>query len=217
MRPRVLIFGGPLWVQRARDSLQETAAVVDAGEGAALQPPPHCVLFADSVDESVVRAVAAVMPHDRRHCLLAVRGPEASVDVDWTVIVDDEVARALALVVQEAEAVAVELLARVRVIDDQGSLPRLPTGVPAPATTKPVSRFGCVVSVGSGGIVCAIDDVVRVIVVSFVLPGAGPIEVRGTARRVPGRPGLVQVDPDSEEVRQRLLQFTICRDPNEVE
>lgn len=203
-------------MQRAQECLQETAAVVEVGEGAALQPPPHCVLFANTIDDAVVRAVAAAMPHDRRHCLLAVRSPEASVDVDWTVIVDDEVARGLVLVVQEAEAVPVELLARVRIVDDDGSVPRSPAGAALPPA-KAVSRFGCVVSVGSSGIVCAIDDVVRVVVVSFVLPGAGPIEVKGTAHRVPGRTGLVQIDPESEAVRQQLLQFTIRRDRSDVE
>lgn len=226
MQPRVLIFGSAAWAARARGALAATAAVVEDGAGAAVEPLPACVLCGPDVVDADVRRIASLFPPERRHIVLAVRPESASIDVEWTVIDEREIERSLLLVVEEAEAVTVELLARVRAVDEAPvtpvPFPRRPPGLlssttttpPEPPSTLPLTtapRFGCVVSVGSTAIICAIDDAARLVVVAFVLPGVGRIELEGVAQRLPGRPGLVRVAPRAEELRQRLREFVIRR------
>ena len=154
------------------------------------------VVIDDVVDDLGAAAIARLMSGDDRHRLLVVRqGHDIATDVPWTVLRRSELRLTLPGLVEEAEAIVVELLASVR-----------PAGEP---TAPP--RIGCVVSVGSHFVIVALDDPPDTPSVSFVLPGSGRQMVAGVLEPVPGRTGLWRLTPDDENVRAALLGFTLRR------
>jgi hypothetical protein len=159
------------------------------------QLQPAAVVVDANVDDSVVEQLVKRVAREERHRFLVIRTIPVSIDVDWTVVRRSEVVRGVRLLVADAEAIVVDLLARVGDV-------RRPT---APA------QLGCVVSVASSFVLVAIDDHYPEVNVAFVLPGEGKIVVQGPALAVPGRPGLFRVGAVDESVSRALMRFTLRR------
>jgi hypothetical protein len=159
------------------------------------QLQPAAVVVDADVDDAVVEQLIKRMAREERHRFLVIRTATVSIDVDWTVVRRSEVVRGVRLLVADAEAIVVDLLARVGDV-------RRPT---APA------QLGCVVSVASSFVLVAIDEHFPDVNVAFVLPGEGKIVVQGPAIAVPGRPGLFRVGAVDERVGQALMRFTLRR------
>lgn len=159
------------------------------------QLQPAAVVVDADVDDRVVEQLIKRMAREERHRFLVIRTAPVSIDVDWTVVRRSEVVRGVRLLVADAEAIVVDLLARIGDV-------RRPT---APA------QLGCVVSVASSFVLVAIDEHHPDVNVAFVLPGEGKIVVQGPAIAVPGRPGLFRVGAVDERVAQALMRFTLRR------
>ncbi len=165
-------------------------AVVAAGDDVA------AVIVGDDVGDAAVDHLVKRLPESERHKVLVLRHTQDVItDVPWTVVRKSELKMVVPLLIEQAEAEPVELLASVR---------------PAAAPSAP-GKHACVASVSSTFIVVAMDDPPPDPSVSFVLPGAGRIVVTGHVMPVYGRPGLWRISPDSEEVRSRLVRFTLKR------
>lgn len=159
------------------------------------QRQPAAVVVDADIDDGTVEQLLKRMAREERHRFLVIRTTTVPIDVDWTVVRRSEVVRGVRLLVADAEAIVVDLLARVGDV-------RRPT---APA------QLGCVVSVASSFILVAIDEHHPDVSVSFVLPGEGKTVVQGPAIAVPGRPGLFRVGAVDERVAQALMRFTLRR------
>jgi hypothetical protein len=206
MRVTVVVVGSAPLAAVVAEAVRGTSALcehVTAVTGDALtalaarleQLQPAAVVVDADVDDSVVEQLIKRVAREERHRFLVIRTVPVSIDVDWTVVRRSEVVRGVRLLVADAEAIVVDLLARV------GDVHR-PT---APA------QLGCVVSVASSFVLVAIDDHHPEVNVAFVLPGEGKIVVQGPALAVPGRPGLFRVGAVDERVSQALMRFTLRR------
>lgn len=203
VRTAVIVQADGETLARVEAALTSTSAVVvsaaDAADVAvtlASERNVAAVVVDDVVDDAGAAAIARLMAPEDRHRLLVVRqGDNVATDVAWTVLRRSELRLTLPGLVEEAEAVVVELLASVRPRQE-------PTASP---------RIGCVVSVGSHFLIVALDDPPDDPAVSFVLPGAGRQVVAGVLEPVPGRTGLWRLNPDDENVRAALLGFTLRR------
>lgn len=159
------------------------------------QLQPAAVVVDADVDDRVVEQLSKRIAREERHRFLVIRTATVPIDVDWTVVRRSEVVRGVRLLVADAEAIVVDLLARIGDV-------RRPA---APA------QLGCVVSVASSFILVAIDEHHPEVAVAFVLPGEGKIVVQGPAIAVPGRPGLFRVGAVDERVARALMRFTLRR------
>ena len=207
MRVTVVVVGSAPLATVVTEAITGTSAlcehVLPAVTGDALttlaarleQLQPAAVVVDADVDDSVVEQLIKRVAREERHRFLVIRTVPVSIDVDWTVVRRSEVVRGVRLLVADAEAIVVDLLARVGDV-------RRPT---APA------QLGCVVSVASSFVLVAIDDHHPEVNVAFVLPGEGKIVVQGPALAVPGRPGLFRVGAVDERVSQALMRFTLRR------
>ncbi|HEY1098070.1 MAG TPA: hypothetical protein VGF99_04040 [Myxococcota bacterium] len=203
MRVPVVVIGPDALQRLVDDAIAGTSARrVALDVDAALVAPifsttssPAAVVVESTVGDEVVAAIVKRVPDDERHRFLVVRDAK-NVDIarDWTVVRTSEVARGVQMLVADAEAVVVELLARVRDV-----------GVDV------APRFGCVVSVASSFVLVAIDEHIADAAVHFVLPGEGKVIVEGKAIPVPWQAGLFRISPVDETVRAALLRFTIRR------
>ncbi len=144
--------------------------------------------------------LARLVPDEARHRILVLTQHtwDVHTEVPWLVLRKSELHKTLPLLVEEAEAVDVELLASVRGDGDDSA------------------RFGSVAQVGPRFVVVAIDDPPAEPSVSFVLPGHGRIEVKGALTRTFARPGLWRITPEDESVRQALRAFTLRRSESEL-
>ena len=199
MRTTVAVWGNQalqLLVDEALSGTSARAVVVADAVGLAGVVDPAVVVIDSGVDDDDVAGIVRRVAAEERYRYLVVRGGrDVNIDVDWTVVRKSEVVRGVQLLVADAEAIVLELLARI------GDLRQ-----PARAT-----RFGCVVSVSSSFVLVAIDDASDEVSVAFVLPGEGKTVVEGPAVAVPGRAGLFRISPTDETVREALLRFTIRR------
>ncbi len=162
------------------------------------QLQPAAVVVDADVDDRVIEQLIKRFVAEERHRFLVIRTAPVSIDVEWTVVLRSEVMRGVRMLIADAEAIVVDLLARI------GDARR---------PTAPM-RLGCVVSVGSSFVLVAIDDHHPEVNVAFVLPGEGKIVVQGPAIAVPGRPGLFRVGAGDERVSQSLMHFTLRRSEN---
>lgn len=199
MRTCVIILGSSGLQHLVGEALSGTSAravlVPDAAALLAVSSPAAVVIDGTVDDDVVAGIVKRVAVEDRYRYLVVRDGADVKIDVDWTVVRKSEVVRGVQLLVADAEAIVLELLARI------GDL-RHP---------ERTTRFGCVVSVSSSFVLVAIDDVSDDVRVAFVLPGEGRTDVEGPAVPVPGRAGLFRISPTDEKVRAALLRFTIRR------
>ncbi len=200
MRATVLVLGKNGLQPLVDEALQGTSArtvVVEPDAAAVAAVGAVAAVVIDSgVDDDVVAGIVKRVAAEERYRYLVVRGGRnVNIDVEWTVVRKSEVVRGVQLLVADAEAIVLELLARI----GDPKRPESPT------------RFGCVVSVGSSFVLVAIDDVSADVSVAFVLPGEGKTVVEGAAVPVPGRAGLFRISPTDETVRAALLRFTIRR------
>jgi hypothetical protein len=159
------------------------------------QLQPAAVVVDDDVDDRVVEHLIKRIVAEERHRFLVVRTAPVSIDVEWTVVRRSEVVRGVRLLIADAEAIVVDLLARI------GDARR---------PTAPM-QLGCVVSVASSFVLVAIDEHSPDVTVAFVLPREGKLVVQGPAVAVPGRTGLFRVAAGDESVAQALMRFTLRR------
>lgn len=199
MRTTVTVLGNQalqLLVDEALLGTSARAVVVADAVGLAGVVDPAVVVIDSGIDDNDVAAIVKRVAAEERYRYLVVRsGRDVNIDVDWTVVRKSEVVRGVQLLVADAEAIVLELLARI-------GDPRRP---------ERTTRFGCVVSVSSSFVLVAIDDASDDVSVAFVLPGEGKTVVEGPAVPVPGRAGLFRISPTDETVREALLRFTIRR------
>jgi hypothetical protein len=162
--------------------------------GALAVRDPAAIVVGD-FDRSTLHLLSRRVPEDARHRILVITQStwDVETDVAWTVIRKSELRHTLPRLIEDAEAVPVELLASVK------------------GEGQPVSRFGCVASIASRFVLIALDDPPERPVVSFVLPGHGRIELAGAMQPAFGRTGLWRVTPEDETVRAALRAFTLKR------
>jgi len=154
------------------------------------------VIIGDDVDDAAVARLVKRLPESERHKVLVLRHTQDVItEVPWTVARKSELKMVLPLLIEQAEAEPVELLASVR----PHSGPHAPR------------QHACIASVSSTFIIVAIDNPPPDPSVSFVLPGEGRIVVWGHMMPVFGRPGLWRISPESESVRSSLVRFTLRR------
>jgi len=169
---------------------------VDSMDGVLALRELAAAVIGEHVDDRTLQLLARRVPDEERHRILVITPHtwDVQTDVAWTVLRKSELTYTLPRLVEDAEAVAVDLLAGVKGGQDT------------------VSRYGCVASIASTFLLVAVDDPPGdVAVVSFVLPGHGRLEVRGALTPAFGRSGLWRLTPESETVRAALRAFTLGR------
>jgi len=199
VRVVVVVLAGDDVVAEVKHTLSATSAQIvrasSVADIASVKEPAAVVVGQDVSDGDVGRLARRLLPEERHRLLVLRHGHDVSTDVPWTVLRTSELSRTLPLLVEEAEAVVVELLASVK----DASHPGLP------------GRYACVVSVASAFVIVAIDAPPESPLLAFVLPGAGRLAVQGALSPVFGRPGLWRLSPDDESVRAALKAFTLRR------
>ncbi len=200
MRTTVVVFGSAALQRVVDEALLGTSACsvrydVTAVAPAAILESAAAIVVDDGIADTVVSVLIKRVAADERYRWFVVRDVDVDIAVDWTVVRRSEVVRGVQTLVADAEAVVVELLARVR---DRHR-------------PDEVARFGCVVSVASSFVLATLDHAPDDVSLAFVLPAEGRITIEGRAVPVPGRVGLFRVRPVDETVRAALLRFTIRR------
>lgn len=199
MRATVVVFADVDIENLVRRILAGTSARVVTSlstSQVAMMPDPAAVIIGPDVDDTEVASLARLLRADEQHRLLVLRhGADVSTDVPWTVLRKSELSRTLPLLVEEAEAIVVELLAIIKDADHP---------------THP-ARLGCVVSVASAFVIVAADAPPASVELGFVLPEAGRQSMSGSLSPVFGRPGLWRLSPNDESMRHVLKAFTLHR------
>ena len=199
VRATVVVFADVDIEDLVRGTLAGTSARVVVSSSVsqvADVPDAAAVVVGADVDDIDVASMARLLRADERHRLLALRhGADVSADVPWTVLRKSELSRTLSLLVEEAEAIVVELLARIKDADHP---------------TQP-ARLGCVVSVASAFVIVAVDEPPASADLVFVLPDAGRQTMSGALSPEFGRPGLWRLSPKDESMRHVLQAFTMRR------
>ncbi len=199
MRVFVVVLAGDDVEAEVKHTLTATSAQIvrarSVADVASVTDPAAVIIGQNISDADVAMLARRLLPEERHRLLVLRHGADVSTDVPWTVLRTSELSRTLPLLVEEAEAVVVELLASIK----DASHPALP------------GRYACVVSVASAFVIVAIDDPPESPLLAFVLPGAGRQAVKGALSPVFGRPGLWRLSPIDESVRVALKAFTLRR------